>query len=55
MRDLGLDHHGRTTGHHKVNEIRRDGAHGSAFIGKSGAHDAFLLNKHADHKEARII
>lgn len=31
-----------------TNGIRDEGQHGSAFVGKSGAHDPFMLNKNAD-------
>lgn len=49
LQSLGVKHGGR------ANEIRKDAQHGSAFLGKHGATDPFLLNKHADLKEARMI
>ena len=44
---------GQTQG--KVNTIKKDAQSGSAFAGKNGATDPYLLNIQADHKEAKII
>lgn len=38
-----------------MNEIRKDGRYGSAFISKSGAADPFYINQTANVKEANLI
>lgn len=50
LMSLGLGNNGG-----RVNEIKKDGQHGSAFIGKHGSNDPYLMNLHADQKEARLI
>jgi hypothetical protein len=50
MGALGLTLNHANAGKTSGNIIRTEGKHGSAFIGKSGANDPFLLNKTADVK-----
>jgi hypothetical protein len=43
LNSLGMPSHSNKS-HGKMNEIRKDGRYGSAFVGKTGAADPFLIN-----------
>jgi hypothetical protein len=53
MSNLGGEEETKALG--RVNEIRRDAKYGSAFVGKQGSNDPFLINMQADAKEAKMI
>ena len=39
----------------RLNEIKRDARYGSAFVGKEGNADPFLINNQSNVKEAKLI
>jgi hypothetical protein len=56
LNSLGLPkYRPNTTGHGRQNEIRRDGKYGSAYVGKNGALDTYMINQTADMMEKNMI